>query len=448
MIVSKFGGTSVGDAAAIRRLAGIVAARQPERPVVVVSALSKVTDALLDLERAPDHAAVAARLAALRDRHRTVATDLGLDGAATEQLERDLVALDAWVTPRIGHAWSAADRDFLVSHGELWSSRLVTAALAAQELPAVWFDARRVIATDSQFGQAVPNPAEIRRRAARLIAPILDGNEIPVTQGFIGSDEEGWTTTLGRGGSDYTASLLGAALDAARVEIWTDVDGILTADPRLVPDARRLPEASYHEAAELAAFGAKVLHPATQLPLVEAGIPCWVLNSFAPDREGTRIVAGARPAPITATSPVRSIAWKKGITVINVRAPRSFEAVGFLQQFFTIFARHGISVDVLASSEVNVSVTIDDAARLPALIADLESLGAVTVFDRRAIVAVVGVDLRGARGLSARLFNAVKDVNIEVISQGASEINITFVVKEEDAPTAVRALHREFFTAA
>ncbi|MBL8988715.1 MAG: aspartate kinase, partial [Gemmatimonadetes bacterium] len=332
MIVSKFGGTSVGDAAAIRRLAGIVAARQPERPVVVVSALSKVTDALLDLERAPDHAAVTARLAALRDRHRTVATDLGLDGAATEQLERDLVALDAWVTPRIGHAWSAADRDFLVSHGELWSSRLVTAALAAQELPAVWFDARRVIATDSQFGQAVPNPAEIRRRAARLIAPILDGNEIPVTQGFIGSDAEGWTTTLGRGGSDYTASLLGAALDAARVEIWTDVDGILTADPRLVPDARRLPEASYHEAAELAAFGAKVLHPATQLPLVEAGIPCWVLNSFAPDREGTRIVAGARPAPITATSPVRSIAWKKGITVINVRAPRSFEAVGFLQQ--------------------------------------------------------------------------------------------------------------------
>ncbi len=448
MIVSKFGGTSVGDAAAIRRLVGIVAARRIERPVVVVSALSKVTDALLDLEQASDPAAVSTRLATLRDRHVTVATDLDLAGPAIEPLERDLAALAPWLATRIGRSWSAADRDFLVSHGELWSSHLVTAALAAADLPATRFDARRVIATDSQFGQAVPNPAEIRRRAARLLQPLLDDGRIPVTQGFIGSDDEGWTTTLGRGGSDYTASLLGAALDAARVEIWTDVDGILTADPRLVPDARRLPEASYHEAAELAAFGAKVLHPATQLPLVEAGIPCWVLNSFAPEREGTRIVAGARPAPITGTSPVRSIAWKKGITVVNVRAPRSFEAVGFLQQFFTIFARHGVSVDVLASSEVNVSVTLDDASRLPGLVADLEALGAVTVFDRRAIVAVVGVDLRGTRGLSARLFNAVKDVNIEVISQGASEINITFVVREEDAPTAVRALHREFFSAA
>lgn len=447
MIVSKFGGTSVGDSAAIRRLVAIIAARRAERPVVVVSALSRVTDGLLSLEHgSPED--VRTRIQGIFDRHRTIVADLTLDASAVGAIDQDAVALGEWVEGHRGTPWTDADRDFVVSHGELWSSRLVAAAFRAANLPGEWVDARQVTRTDGQFGSAIPDTAAIRDAAARIIAPIVELGGIPVTQGFIGSGPDGRTTTLGRGGSDYTASLLGAALDADRVEIWTDVDGILSADPRIVPEARLLPEASYHEAAELAAFGAKVLHPATQIPLVEAEIPCWVLNSFAPERPGTRIIAGARPSLEADASPVRSIAWKKGITVINVRAPRSYEAVGFLQQFFTFFAKHGIAVDVLASSEVSVSVTIDDKARLDALVADLGTLGAVTVFDRRAIVAVVGIDLRGTKGLSARLFNAVKDVNIEVISQGASEINVTFVVKEEDGPAAVRALHREFFDAA
>lgn len=448
MIVCKFGGTSVGDAAAIRRLVAIVGDRLASRPMVVVSALSRITDALLALETTADAASFSGRVETILERHREVAAELAIPPEAMDLIAEAARALTVWGEGRAGSTWSGADHDFVASHGELWSSRIVAAALQVGGLPAVWIDAREIIVTDGHHTQALPDQPAIARHAGKIVTPLIEQGSVPITQGFIGRDATGATTTLGRGGSDYTAALLGAALGAERVEIWTDVDGILSADPRIVPDARHLTEASYHEAAELAAFGAKVLHPATQLPLAEAQIPCWVLNSFAPERPGTRIIAGARPNLLAEGSPVRSIAWKKGITVVNVRAPRSLGAVGFLVKLFEAFARHGIAVDVLASSEVSVSVTIEDSSRLPDLVHDLERLGTVSVFDKRAIVAVVGVDLRGTRGLSGRLFNAVRDVNIEVISQGASEINVTFVVREEDAPDAVRALHREFFDAA
>lgn len=445
MIVAKFGGTSVGDAAAIRRLAAIVSARRSESPVVVVSALSKVTDQLLGLESV-ESAGFDPALERIIERHAALARELELPDAPLQRIREDAASLAQWNRARGTGPWSPAERDLVVAHGELWSSRLVTAALERAGVPAGWVDARHVIITDPAFGQAAPRMSSIRNRAARVLGPILEQGAVPVTQGFIGATQDGQTTTLGRGGSDYTASLLGAALGAERVEIWTDVDGVLTADPRIVPNVRLLPEASYAEAAELAAFGAKVLHPATQLPLIEAGIPCLVLNSFAPERPGTRIVAGARPAPL-GDSPVRAIAWKKGITVVNVRAPRRIGAVEFLHQLFGVFARHDVAVDVLASSEVNVSVTVEQAAVTSELIGELEALGTVTLFEGRAIVAVVGQELRGTRGFSARLFGAVRDLNIEVISQGASEINVTFVVLEEDGVRAVRALHQEFFGA-
>ena len=437
MIVCKFGGTSVGDAGAIRRLVEIVRARLDQQPVIVVSALSKITDDLVGL-------ATGGNLDAVVDRHQAVSDGLGIADRVMPRIRDDARVLWQWLLARGAPPLAAADQDHLVSHGELWSSRIVAAALGNAGLPAEWVDARQVITTDATFTRATPNAALIGERAGRVLAPLILDGRLPVTQGFIGATESGQTTTLGRGGSDYSASLLGAALGADRVEIWTDVDGLLTADPRIVPEATLLLEASYDEAAELAAFGAKVLHPATQLPLIEAGIPCWVKNSFAPDRPGTRILPGAVPHRI-GSSPVRSIAWKKGITVVNVKAPRRLGAVEFHQNLFAVFARHRIAVEILASSEVNVSVTIEDASRLADLTADLAGLGQVTVFGHRAIVAVVGVDLRGTRGLSARLFNAVKEVNIEVISQGASEINVTFVVQEDEGPTAVRALHREFF---
>ena len=314
--------------------------------------------------------------------YQAVADGLGLADRVMPRIRDDARALAQWLLARGNRPLSATDLDHVISHGELWSSRIVVAALAQANLPAEWVDARHVIMTDATPAKAVPNPALIAERDGRVISPLIAAGRLPVTQGFIGATESGQTTTLGRGGSDYSASLLGAALGAARVEIWTDVDGLLTADPRIVPEAMLLLEASYDEAAELAAFGAKVLHPATQLPLIEAGIPCWVKNSFAPERPDTQIVAGAVPHRI-GTSPVRSNAWKKGITVVNVKAPRRLGAVEFHQNLFAVFARHQIPVEILASSEVSVSVTIEDASRLTALTADLADLGQVTVFSHR-----------------------------------------------------------------
>ena len=447
MIVCKFGGTSVGTADAIGRLVEIVRSRQAERPLVVVSALSGVTDALLRLaaplaDGRPE--AVDGQVVELVTRHERTALELGLDPGATAALREDAGGFRRWLAERAGRTLGPADRDQLVSRGERWSSWLVTAALEARGLPAEWVDVTRALRTDDEFTRAVPDRAAIDRLAPAVFGPLLEAGRVPVTQGFLGATADGRRTTLGRGGSDYTASLLGAALGAARVEIWTDVDGIMTADPRIVPGARVLPVASHVEAAELATFGAKVLHPATQAPLVEAKIPCVVLNSFAPDRPGTSVLSGVRPEPVGA-SPVRAISWKKGVTVVNIRAARMLGAVGFMRQLFEIVERYRASVDVVATSEINVSLTLDDPSHVGPIAEELARLGEVTVYDHRAIVAVVGVGLRGTKGLSGRIFHAIRGLNVEMISQGASEINVTLVVREEDGPEAVRLLHDEFF---
>jgi aspartate kinase len=247
---------------------------------------------------------------------------------------------------------------------------------------------------------------------------------------------------LGRGGSDFSAALLGAALGAEQVEIWTDVSGLMTADPRIVPEARVLAEATYDEAAELAAFGAKVLHPATQLPLVEAGIPIVIRNTFQPEATGTRIVG---EAAVEDDLPVRSISFKRGVVVLQVRAARMLGAFGFLRRIFEVFERHEIVVDVLATSEVSVSLTVDPSPRLAAVVDDLAAIGDVTMREHRGIIAVVGRAIRDTPGITARVYQAIADVNIEMISQGASASNLTFIVREEHGPDAVRALHRTFF---
>jgi aspartate kinase len=233
-------------------------------------------------------------------------------------------------------------------------------------------------------------------------------------------------------------------VSATRVEIWTDVSGLMTADPRIVPGARTLAAASYEEAAELATFGARVLHPATAMPLVRAGIPIVVLNSRRPEQAGTTIEPSAELERM-GDSPIRSISWKRGITVVNVRAPRMLGTYGFLRAMFEVFERHEVVVDVLASGEVSVSLTVEDRTRLDPVVRELADLGEVWVEDNRAIVAVVGIGLRHTPGLAARIFRAVQPANVEVISQGASAINMTFVVREEDGPEVVRRLHAEFF---
>lgn len=444
MIVLKFGGTSVQDAAAIGRLAEIVRARLADRPLVVVSALAKVTDSLLALgELVGDLPAADAALDALLVRHASVAADLGVDNAMAA-IASDRAAVRAHLAAAKGQPLTARGRDRLVSHGELWSSRLVAAALRRCGLDAEWVDARQIMATDDRYGCATPDGPRIAEAAGRLLRPPLEAGRVPVTQGYIGAAPDASPTTLGRGGSDYSASLLGAALGVKRVEIWTDVSGIMTADPRIVPTARALASASYEEAAELATFGAKVLHPATAVPLVERGIPIAVKNSFEPAAPGTIIGPFTAPGDDGA---IRSISCKKGVILINLRMPRMLGAYGVLREIFEVFERHETSVDVLASSEVSVSVTVEDAVHLDALVADLRHLGEVTMVEQRAIVAVVGNGLRQTPGVAARAFQALGDVNVELVSQGASAINMTLVVRDVDAPEAVRRLHREFFDA-
>lgn len=447
MIVAKFGGTSVADAEAIRRLAGIVRSRAAAGPVVVVSALARVTDALLALGSAVhcgDQAAIDATLGALVERHDAAARELRGAPGAMPAIAEDAAALRRELGAALGRMLRPAELDAVAGRGELWSSRLVSAALEGDGLPVTWVDIRPIMVTDDRFGRATPSLTALAARARECLGRLVEAGRIPVTQGFIGATPDGRPTTLGRGGSDFTAALLGAALEVERVEIWTDVNGLMTADPRIVPSARTLRAASYEEAAELATFGAKVLHPATAQPLVRAGIPIIVLNSTRPDEPGTIIEPSAELERL-GDSPVRSISWKRDITVVNVRAPRMLGAYGFLRAMFEVFERHEVVVDVLASSEISVSLTVEDRTRLDAVVRDLDELGDVWVEHHRAIIAVVGIGMRSTPGLAARLFRAVQPANVEVISQGASAINMTFVVQEQDGPGVVRRLHQEFF---
>ncbi len=447
MFVAKFGGTSVGDAPAIRRLITIITERMARRPLVVVSALSGVTDGLLDLAARVargEQPGVAERLAWLEARHRDVALALPGTAETMARIAGELDGLHRTLAGQPRGALTPGELDELLARGERWSSRLVTAALSGAGVPAILADAGDFLRTDARFGKARPDRAALADLAPAVIGPALDRGQVVVTQGFIGATADGATTTLGRGGSDYSAALLGAALGAECVEIWTDVSGLMTADPRIVPAARTLSEASYEEAAELATFGAKVLHPATQAPLVERGIPIRVLNSRDPGHPGTLIGPEARLERL-GDSPIRSISHKKGITALSIRAPRMLGAFGFLRALFEVFERHEVVVDVVATSEVSVSLTIEDPSRLADVRRDLEAVGELRIDEGRAIIAVVGIGLRDTPGVAARVFRATEPANVEIISQGASAINITFVTREAEGPDVVRRLHREFF---
>ena len=447
MIVAKFGGTSVADAPAIERLIAIVRSRSAEQPVVVVSALARATDALLEfaaVTTAGDAARLGLAIEALVRRHEATATALAGGAAALPAISEDAAELMKELGAALGRRLRPAELDALAGRGELWSSRLVAAALEGAGVGTEWVDIRPIMVTDDRHGRATPYTQVLGSRARACLRPIAAAGRVPVTQGFIGATPDGVPTTLGRGGSDFTAALLGAALGVTRVEIWTDVNGLMTADPRIVPSARTLRAASYEEAAELATFGARVLHPATAQPLVRAGIPIVVLNSTRPADPGTTIEPEAELERM-GDSPVRSISWKRGITVVNVRAPRMLGAYGFLRAMFEVFERHEVVVDVLASGEVSVSLTVEDRTRLDSVVRELGELGEVWVENDRAIIAVVGIGIRSTPGLAARLFRAVQPANVEVISQGASAINMTFVVREEDGPDVVRRLHTEFF---
>jgi aspartate kinase len=450
-VVMKFGGSSVVDAAAMARVVSIVGAERDKghTPVVVVSALGGVTDTLLGLARsaqAGNAPEVRDGVDALLARHRAQAVALGVgdDGALADAFDatiRDLrSALD-----RIEHQGAShpAALDVAAATGELLSSRLVAAAMAARGLPAVWVDARDAVRTDDRYTCAAPLSDETTAAVQTAIGPLVAGGKIAVLGGFVGRAPDGSTTTLGRGGSDYSASLVGAGLGAAEIQIWTDVDGMLTADPRIVYDAEVVPHLSFAEASELAYFGAKVLHPSTIFPAVSRNIPVRILNSRRPEARGTLITAD----PPAGSRPFAALACKRGITVIDITSTRMLMAHGFLLRVFEAFEATETAVDVVTTSEVSVSVTIDDNRRGAEIVAALLQFAEVTVEEQMAILTVVGDRLATNSTLAARIIGAMTGFPLRMISQAASRKNVTIVLPEASLAPAMMHLHRELFTA-
>jgi len=447
VIVVKFGGTSVGDADAIRRAAAIVAARRERQPIVVVSAMAGVTNALLAIAEQSSRGQLIGAIRsveALRERHMEQAELLLGDTEECAELCSEMSAMIdelAHLTEALNTLGDVTSRslDAIAAYGEQLSSQLAVAAFRRCGLPAEHVDAREVVITDEAYTRAEPNVDAIGEAAQRLLAPTAREGRIPVMGGFIGATPLGITTTLGRGGSDYTAALVGAALQAEAIEIWTDVDGMLTADPRVVEGARLLDRVGFDEASELASFGAKVLHPMTIYPAVRLGIPVFVLNSRRPDGKGTLITFEAPKRPVTA------IAGKSGVTLIRLRTPRMLLTEGFLRTTFDVFHQHRTSVDVVATSEVSVSLTIDDPSRLDALLPDLRELGDVSIERNRGIVAIVGAALSTGGEHMARALGALRETPIHMLSLSASGINLTIVVDGDQVSPVMRRLHDEFF---
>ncbi|HZS61007.1 MAG TPA: lysine-sensitive aspartokinase 3 [Gemmatimonadaceae bacterium] len=447
MIVSKFGGTSVADAEAITRTAEIIRGRRERRPVVIVSALAGVTNDLLAVaEHAVQGELLTAMQAveALRRRHFQTAEKLLGPAEAAELCAEMSVMFDelaslAGALSVLGHL-TPRSLDSIAATGELLSSQIVVAAYNKLGLNAGLVDARQVVITDDAYTKAVPHAEAIQAAARETILPLLREGRIPVLGGFVGATATGITTTLGRGGSDYSAALVGAALDAEAIEIWTDVDGMLTADPRIVEGARLIEQIRFDEASELASFGAKVLHPSTIAPAVRRGIPVYVYNSLRPSGTGTRITFEAPRRPVSA------IAGKKGTTIVKVRSSRMLLSHGFLRTIFEVFERHRTSIDVVATSEVSVSVTVDQTERLDAILVDLATLGDVSVERSRGIIAIVGAGLNDDTVAMAKAMQSLQGIKVHMLSLSATGINFTLIVDADDVAPAMRRLHAAFFS--
>lgn len=445
----KFGGTSVQDCEAFARVARIVGDQEDVYPVVVTSAMAKVTDALLaafDTAKKGDSEAAFSSLQPHFERHLAVSRELTGQtqqeafNTELEYAKRELTELLIRVSRR--SLPLAMLKDAVVSYGEQLSSRLLTEVFRAKGLNARHTDSRRLIITDDEYGAATPIWDETEKLIQLELDPLIDSGEIPVMGGFLAASRSGETTVLGRGGSDYSAALVGAALKAREIQIWTDVTGVLTTDPRICPDARTLPVLSYEEAAELAYFGAKVLHPKTIQPAVDHAIPIRVCNSHDPGEIGTMI----RATSDVTENRIKSIAYKKNITILRITSARMLGSYGFMSALFQVFERHRTVIDVISTSEVSLALTVDSTHALEQVVKDLERLGKVDVEPNHAVVCIVGEGLRASSGLASKVFSTIEDVNISLISHGASSVNLTFVVKEDQLADVVKRLHYAFFT--
>ncbi len=444
----KFGGTSVKDAEAFQRVAGIVASEGGESPVVVTSAMAKVTDALLaafELAKNGDASAGFTSLGEHFERHRAVSTatlheqsQKGFEAElelAKEELSGLLMRVERRSLPL------QMLRDAVVSYGEQLSARLLTEVCKAVGIEARHVDTRRLIVTDDEYGSAKPIWEETEPLIKLELRSLIEKGEVPVLGGFIASNRAGETTTLGRGGSDYTAALVGAALGSNEIQIWTDVTGVLTCDPRICPEAKTVDVLSYDEAAELAYFGAKVLHPKTIQPAVDHSIPVRVCNSNRPGERGTMVLDKSG----LTENRIKSIAHKTGITILRISSARMLGSYGFMSALFQVFERFRTVIDVISTSEVSVALTLDNTGQIEKIVKELERLGDVEVEHNYAVICIVGEGLRESSGLASKIFSTIDDVNISLISHGASSVNLTFVVKESEVAEVIGRLHGKFF---
>ncbi|AOV98264.1 lysine-sensitive aspartokinase 3 [Edwardsiella hoshinae] len=444
-IIAKFGGTSVANADAMLRCADIILSNPAVR-VVVLSAAAGVTNQLIALAEGRDAAERQRLIDEIARIHLEILS--ALPGSAVVRSEiASMLDNIAMLAEAASLATSAALTDELVSHGELMSTLLFSELLRTRGVAAEWFDIRKIMRTDDHFGKAEPDQEQLQALAQQYLAPRLAASLI-ITQGFIGSESKGRTTTLGRGGSDYTAALLGEALNASRVDIWTDVPGIYTTDPRIVPAARRIDEIAFSEAAEMATFGAKVLHPATLLPAVRSDIPVFVGSSRDPGAGGTLVCNKSEQPPL-----FRALALRRQQTLLTLHSLNMLHARGFLAEVFGILARHQLSVDLITTSEVSIALTLDTAGSCTggaslltsALLTELSSLCRVEVEEGLALVALIGNQLSNACGVGRQVFGVMEPFNIRMICYGASSHNLCFLVPGETADSVVQTLHANLF---
>lgn len=448
MLVMKFGGTSVANFEAITRTIFIIGGKLDRKPVVVVSALSKVTDLLYrisDAAASRNEAETRELLAQLRKRH----TDLAGELLAQSVLKDEAVAkvneicdnLDS-IAMAVCSLGELSDRNkaIIISNGEYLSSTIIAHAMNSKGIRTKWVDARNMMVTNNSYLKAEPDMAAIMERVPGIIADAYEGMDAVITQGFIGVTRDGEPTVLGRGGSDYSASLIGMAIDAERIEIWTDVDGVRTADPRKVQNTKYLEKISFEEAAEMAHFGAKVLHPLTIEPAVKKSIPIYVLNSMNPSGKGTAILRNE-----LIEDGVKSVSFKENIRVINIFSTRMINTSGFLRRVFEIFSESKVSVDLISTSEANISVTVDAAEKIEPVVEQLSEFADVIVDDDKSQVSVIGKNIVRLNGMLKKTFTPLKKCNVYMISQGASFVNISFVVDREELAEVVQDLHDHLF---
>lgn len=444
--VAKFGGTSVANFDAMTACAKIVMADSNTR-VVVLSASAGVTNYLVELANGCDLERRNEIIEAVRTIQFNIINQLKQPEAVIPEINCLLEHIEA-LSESASLATSLALTDELICHGEMMSTRIFTQLLNEQNFPAVWVDVRDVVATNSQFGKAAPNDEKTQAQADQVLKPLIADGKIVITQGFIGRDDEGKTTTLGRGGSDYSAALLAEVLNANDVLIWTDVPGIYTTDPRVVPQAQRIETISFNEAAEMATFGAKVLHPATLLPAVRSNIPVFVGSSKAPEQGGTWVTRDPQPRPT-----FRALALRRNQILLTLSSLSMLHAQGFLANVFNILAKHKVSVDVITTSEVSVAITLDKTGSASSgadilsdeLLSELREYCKVSVETDLALVAIIGNSLHTQAGIAKQLFATLSPYNVRLIGYGASTNNVCTLVKNEEADAIIRDLHAALF---